>query len=110
MKAVVYRGPGDVALVARPVPAVGAGQALVRVRACGVCGTDRPIYAGEFPASPVVLGHEYAGEVLAVGEGVTDLTPGDRVAVDPNIACGTCRPCRAGQVHLCESLTALGVN
>lgn len=111
MKAVVFRGPRDVALVERPVPAAGAGRVLVRVRACGVCGTDRHIYAGEFPAAAlVVLGHEYAGEVVAVGEGVTDLAPGDRVAVDPNVACGTCRPCRAGQIHLCENLTALGVN
>ena len=111
MQAIVYRRPGMVGVEEREVGAPGPGQALVRVRACGVCGTDRHIYHGEFPATPgAVLGHEYAGEVVAVGEGVTDLQPGMRVAVDPNIVCGRCRPCRAGKVHLCENLTALGVN
>jgi 2-desacetyl-2-hydroxyethyl bacteriochlorophyllide A dehydrogenase len=111
MRALVYRGPGRVGVEEWPRPEVRPGQVLVRVRACGVCGTDRHIYHGEFPAvAPVVLGHEYAGEVEEVGEGVADLAPGDRVAVDPNIVCGTCRPCRQGKVHLCENLTALGVN
>lgn len=111
MQAVVFRGAHRVRAEERVRPEVGPGQVLVRVRACGVCGTDRHIYEGEFPATPgVVLGHEYAGEVVEVGPGVSDLVPGQRVAVDPNIACGICRPCRMGKVHLCENLTALGVN
>jgi 2-desacetyl-2-hydroxyethyl bacteriochlorophyllide A dehydrogenase len=111
VKAVVFRGEGQVTIADWPRPEAGPGQVLLRVRACGVCGTDRHICHGEFPAvAPVVLGHEYAGEVVAVGSGVSDLAPGDRVAVDPNIACGRCRPCRRGKVHLCESLTALGVS
>ncbi|MGQ9681763.1 MAG: zinc-dependent alcohol dehydrogenase family protein [Anaerolineae bacterium] len=111
MQAIVYRRPGVVGVEEREVGVPGPGQVLVRVHACGVCGTDRHIYHGEFPATEgVVLGHEYAGEVVAVGEGVTDLQPGMRVAVDPNIVCGRCRTCRAGKVHLCENLTALGVN
>ncbi|MDI7276246.1 MAG: zinc-dependent alcohol dehydrogenase family protein [Anaerolineae bacterium] len=111
MKAVVFGGAGDVRLEERPRPQVAPGQVLVRVRACGVCGTDRHIRDGEFPAAEgVVLGHEFAGEVVEVGAGVRDLAPGQRVAVDPNIACGICRPCRAGKVHLCEGLTAVGVN
>ena len=108
MKAVVVRGAGDVRLEERPRPQVAPGQVLIRVRACGVCGTDRHIRAGEFPAAEgVVLGHEFAGEVVEVGAGVSDLAPGQRVAVDPNIACGICRPCRAGKVHLCLGLTAM---
>ncbi len=111
MKALVFRGKGKVGVEELPRPEVGPGQVLVRVKACGVCGTDRHIYHGEFPAvAPVVLGHEYAGEVVEVGAGVSDLAPGDRVAVDPNVVCGMCRPCRVGKVHLCENLTALGVN
>ncbi len=111
MQAVVFRGAHMVRAEERARPEVGPGQVLVRVRACGVCGTDRHIYEGEFPAAPgVVLGHEYAGEVVEVGPGVSDLEPGQKVAVDPNIACGICRPCRMGKVHLCESLTAVGVN
>lgn len=111
MRALVYRGDRWVGVEEWPSPNVEPGQVRVRVRACGVCGTDRHIVQGEFPAvAPVVLGHEYAGEVVEVGPGVGDLVPGDRVAVDPNIVCGTCRPCRGGLVHLCEDLTALGVN
>ena len=87
------------------------GHVLLRVAACGVCGTDRHIYHGEFDARPpVIIGHEFAGTVLAVGSGVEDLAQGDRVAVHPNIACGTCRQCHRGKPHLCERLIALGVN
>jgi 2-desacetyl-2-hydroxyethyl bacteriochlorophyllide A dehydrogenase len=64
-----------------------------------------------YPATfPVIPGHEYAGEVVAVGSDVEDFAPGDRVAVDPNILCGYCSFCRAGKVHLCKNLVALGVN
>ncbi len=111
MRALVFEGKGRVGVREQLKPEIQAGHVLVRVKACGVCGTDGHIFHGEFPASaPVVLGHEYAGEVVEVGAGVTDLRPGQRVAVDPNVVCGTCRPCHQGKVHLCENLTALGVN
>ncbi|MBN1401845.1 MAG: zinc-dependent alcohol dehydrogenase family protein [Anaerolineae bacterium] len=111
MRAAVVYGPGDLRIIEREVPRVGAGDLLMRVAACGICGTDRHIFHGDFDAHPpVILGHEYAGEVVAVGRAVTDLAPGARVVVDPNIVCGTCRPCRRGQVHLCENLRALGVD
>jgi len=111
MKALVFRGEGRAGVEERPRPEVQPGQVLIRVRACGICGTDRHIYHGEYPAaSPVVLGHEYAGEVVALGPDLSDLAPGDRVAVDPNIVCRRCRACHRGNVHLCENLTALGVN
>lgn len=85
----------------------------IRVMACGVCGTDVHIYRGE-PGSadvtpPVVLGHEYAGIVDAVGKNVTGLKPGDHVAVDPNMYCGQCTPCRSGKKQFCKHLQALGV-
>ncbi|MGE5585761.1 MAG: zinc-dependent alcohol dehydrogenase family protein [Bacillota bacterium] len=110
MSAVVFRRPGSVVIEERDVPCPGPGEVLVRVEACGVCGTDFHIFRGEAPARPpVVLGHEYCGEVVALGEGLTGLKLGDRVAVDPNIACGRCYHCRLGKVHLCESMEALGV-
>lgn len=110
MSAAVFRRPGSVVIEDRDVPSPGPGEVLVRVEACGVCGTDFHIFKGEAPARPpVVLGHEYCGEVVALGEGVAGLQPGDRVAVDPNIACGRCYHCRLGKVHLCESMEALGV-
>lgn len=91
----------------------GKGEVIVKNMACGVCGTDVHIYHGE-PGSadvnpPVVLGHEYAGEVVEVGEGVTHLKVGDHVTIDPNIYCGECEYCRNGKKQLCESMQAVGV-
>jgi 2-desacetyl-2-hydroxyethyl bacteriochlorophyllide A dehydrogenase len=91
-----------------------AGEVLIRNRACGVCGTDLHLYQGA-PGStgtkpPVVLGHEFAGEVVETGSQVRDLQPGDLVTIDPNIACGRCTYCRMGEPNLCSSLAAIGVN
>jgi 2-desacetyl-2-hydroxyethyl bacteriochlorophyllide A dehydrogenase len=111
MRAAVFYGIGDLRIEERPIPAVGANQVLVKVAACGICGTDRHIFHGEFETfPPVVIGHEFAGVVVEVGSGVTGLQVGDHIALDPNMACGMCRPCRRGQVHLCENLVAVGVN
>ena len=111
MKAAVFYGIGDLRIEERATPQPKPGEVVIRVAACGICGTDRHIYHGEFDTNPpVVIGHEYAGEVVAVGEGVKSLVPGDRAALDPNMPCGMCRPCRRGRIHLCENLTAIGVN
>ena len=87
---------------------------LVKVAACGVCGTDVHIFHGEEGSTavtpPVVLGHEFSGVVEAVGSGVTLLKAGDHVAVDPNIYCGQCQYCRAGKKQMCRDLQAIGVN
>lgn len=87
---------------------------LMRVHACGVCGTDVHIYKGEAGSAPVtppvVLGHEFSGIVTAVGSAVTTCRPGDKIAADPNMYCGICRPCREGRKQNCEHLFALGVN
>lgn len=111
MQAARLYKPGDLRLEKVEPPAVGPHDVLVRVAACGVCGTDAHIMKGEFAASPpVILGHEYAGEVVEIGDAVQTLHPGDRVCVDPNMFCGTCQYCRSGKAHLCENLSALGVN
>ncbi len=91
-------------------PSPGPRELLLRVEACGVCGTDRHIVHGEYPATlPVTLGHEFAGTVIATGPEAT-IAVGTRIAVDPNISCGFCRECRNGRVALCVNLRALGVN
>jgi 2-desacetyl-2-hydroxyethyl bacteriochlorophyllide A dehydrogenase len=111
MKAAVFYGPGDLRIEQRAEPQPGPGQVLIRVAACGICGTDRHIYHGEFDTTPpVITGHEYAGEIVALGAGVHDLAVGDQVTVDPNMSCGVCRSCRRGETHLCEHLAALGVD
>ena len=93
---------------------LGPNDVLLKVHACGVCGTDVHIYHGEEGSAevtpPVVLGHELSGIVEQVGSAVTVCRPGDRVAVDPNIYCGECRPCRMGRKQNCRSLYAIGVN
>jgi threonine dehydrogenase-like Zn-dependent dehydrogenase len=104
MRALVYEGPWTVSLRQHPGPrAPAGGEVVVRVRATGICGTDLGIISGGYPASrPVVLGHESAGEVVAVGPGVGSLRVGSRVAIDPTFYCGFCRMCRTGRQNHCE--------
>ena len=115
MKAAVFYGKGDIRVEHDyPMPEVGSQQVLLRVKACGVCGTDVHIHAGAQGATkcepPVVLGHEFAGEVVAVGSAVTRIKVGDHVTVNPNISCEACDQCRRGNVHFCDTMTATGVN
>lgn len=107
---------GNQAFETRELPEhdLAADEVLLRVAACGVCGTDVHIYHGDKGSAdvdpPVVLGHELAGVVEAVGSGVTKLAVGDHVAIDPNIYCGECHYCRKGKKQLCTNLFAIGVN
>lgn len=93
---------------------LGPKEVLVNNKACGICGTDVHIYHGEKGSAevtpPVVLGHEFAGVVVEVGAEVTAVKPGDHVALDPNMYCNQCMPCRMGKKQECEHLFALGVN
>ena len=111
MRAIVIDRPGVIALkdVADPSPA--ELEVVVRVRACGVCGTDLHIAAGEFPPTPypIIPGHEFAGEIVARGAGVSpELADGTLVAVDPSLYCGSCQACRAGRGNLCARWGAIG--
>lgn len=111
MKALVYCGPEDVRLSEVSDPKPAPGEALIHVKACGICGSDVHGYLGitgrRIP--PMVMGHEFSGEVAEVGNGVVGFKPGDRVAAYPIIFCGNCEPCRQGDVHLCLNKKALGV-
>jgi L-iditol 2-dehydrogenase len=110
MRAARLIEPGRMEVVVVPKPVCGSDDLLVRVEACGICGSDRHMFRGEYPTAwPVTLGHEFAGIIEAVGPGVTGFAPGERVTGDPNIACGQCRFCREGRPNLCENLTAIGV-
>ncbi len=83
--------------VQKPMPVVGAGQILLRIRAAGICGTDLHIISGKHPQAqpPLVPGHEFSGEIAAVGEGVDESFLGKRVGADSYVSCGRCRYCRA---------------
>jgi len=111
LKAALIRRPYSLDIVDVDVPSVKPGEALVKVHACGVCGTDIHIYEGVMPWArlPLIPGHELSGVVVEVGEAVSSLEPGDKVAVDPNITCGVCRYCRRGRRNLCPNLEAIGV-
>ncbi len=111
MKAVRFHGSGDLRLDELAVPDPQPTEVRVRPLAAGICGTDAHICRGEFPATaPVVLGHEIAGVVDAVGAEVKGLAEGDVVTVQPNTYCGICRYCRMGREHLCPDLRAYGVH
>lgn len=112
MKAAVFYGKHDLRIEDISVPAVGPQDVLIRVHACGVCGTDVHIFHGDEGAAQTppgtVLGHEFAGEVVEIGEAVTAVKPGDRVCVDPNQLCGSCDYCREGIAHFCENMIGIG--
>jgi threonine 3-dehydrogenase len=97
-------------------PVAGPGQVLLEVAAASLCGTDRELYEWTPSAQafnltpPVVLGHEGSGTVLAVGAGVENVTPGDRVALESHLICGRCYPCRTGSAHTCERTGILGMH
>lgn len=112
MKAVLYPAAGEVTLADLPDPAPGPGEAVVAVRASGLCHTDIDVLHARYGpgAFPVVPGHEFAGEVIALGSDVDGFSLGDRVVVDPNLSCGQCRACRQGMANLCETLGAYGVS
>ncbi|MCC7354457.1 MAG: zinc-dependent alcohol dehydrogenase family protein [Anaerolineae bacterium] len=98
----------EVVDVADPVP--GPGEAIIQVEVAGICGTDIHILQGEYQATyPLIPGHEFAGTVAAVGEGVTRFHVGDRVTADPNIACGRCPTCQRNEPNQCLTPQAVGV-
>lgn len=112
MQRITLNQPGAFHLseVERPTPA--AGEALVRIQRIGVCGTDLHAFRGRQPffSYPRVLGHELAGEIVAVGENERGLQVGDRVAVEPYLSCGACRACETGRCNCCAKLEVLGVH
>jgi threonine dehydrogenase-like Zn-dependent dehydrogenase len=102
MPAAVYRRPGQVEVVHRPVPVPGPGQVLVEVDHCGVCGSDLHLMVEGWGRPGMVAGHEYAGKVRAVGPEVAGWSPGDVVVGGPPPRCGSCRRCREGKPSQCE--------
>ncbi len=121
MKAAVWYGKEDVRIEDVPVPGVGAGQVKVKIAACGVCGSDlHEYYSGPFvipsrphpltgrSGGPLILGHEFSGEVTEVGEGVQGVAVGERVTVNPLIYCGRCHYCLKGEHIMCTKLGTVG--
>lgn len=111
MKALVFVGPGDMAVLVRPDRVPGDGELLITVRASGICGSDVHGYLGltgrRQPGT--VMGHEAAGQVVQIGPGVTVAQVGDRVALRSILACGTCEFCQQGRPNVCENRRGLGM-
>lgn len=110
MRSVLLSEVSKIALTQIQKPEPIGNSSVIKVLACGICGTDRHIYKGEYPsAKPVVLGHEFGG-VIEIPAAGSNFFRGDLVSVDPNIVCGSCIDCQAGRTAFCPKLTALGVN
>ena len=112
MKALLLSEYNDLQVADVADAAAGPGEVLVRVAACGICGSDVHGYDGTSGRRipPIVMGHEAAGSVAAVGAGVTEFGVGDRVTFDSTVYCGECAYCRTGEVNLCENRQVVGVS
>ena len=109
MRAAVVSGPQAFEVQEMETPEVQPGGVLVKVRNCGICGSDLHFYRGEFPAAPGMrLGHEISGEIAAVGEGVDGLSAGQPVAIEPVEVCRECDFCRGGRQQLCPERKLMG--
>ncbi|MEN6412917.1 MAG: alcohol dehydrogenase catalytic domain-containing protein [Veillonellales bacterium] len=109
MKALVFYGPGDIRLKRHKIPVIRQEEMLIRVKAAGVCGTDIRIYNGtkEIEA-PRIIGHEFAGDIIAVGKCVKNFAAGERVTVYPIITCNDCYACKTGRTNICSERITLG--
>ena len=110
MKQAGMTAAGEIEIRDVAPPRAGAGEVLLRVRRIGVCGSDVHVYHGRHPYTsyPVVQGHEFSGEVAAVGEGVEDIAVGAKVTATPQNTCGRCRQCLRGDYHICDALAVRG--
>lgn len=113
MKAIRVNSPKNIEIAEVPRPDHPLeGEVLIKVKAAGICGSDLHIYHGTNPMAtyPRIIGHEFAGEIIEVGNKVDDLQAGDHVTVDPVLSCGTCYPCSIGRPNVCASLQVRGVH
>jgi threonine dehydrogenase-like Zn-dependent dehydrogenase len=112
MRAQIIEEPGKMVLKEIPIPEINDDEVLIKVKLCGICGTDLKIYAGEYVKDhlPMVSGHEFWGIVEKIGKNAKGISVGDRVSADICMTCGTCYYCRHNQPLLCESFTQLGIH
>ena len=112
MKALIKTEPGvtDLELIDMPIPEPGEGEVILKVRAVGICGSDLHMYKWEvFPPLPLIMGHEFCGEIYKVGPGVTGWKEGEFVASNVGGTCGVCQPCREGKSYLCLNKRSPGI-
>ncbi len=112
MKGIVWHGPEQMSFEEMPEPKVEPGMVVIHTGAAGICGSEVEGYLGKMGnrTPPLVMGHEFAGTVASVGEGVNERWEGRRVTVNPLLSCGECRLCQAGLKNLCENRTMIGIH
>ena len=110
MKAAVFKGPEKMDIEVVPKPSCGPGEVLIAVKACAICGTDGRIYfhGQKNVVPPAIIGHEIAGDIAEIGDGVEGFEPGEAVTVVTSIGCGHCRYCEKGLVHMCPDSWHIG--
>jgi len=105
LRAAIFYGPGDIRIEERPLPRIGPGEVLVKIKAAGICGSDLHGYrSAPTHSEGFMFGHEYSGEVVEAAGDVKGLAVGDRVGLEPLIGCGACDYCLSGNYHLCQDL------
>lgn len=106
----VMTAPGKIEFREVPIPEIGEQEVLVKIMKIGICGSDIHVYHGEHPFTsyPVTQGHEVSGMVEKIGSGVSGLSVGQKVTIQPQVVCGECYPCRHGKYNLCEELKVMG--
>jgi L-iditol 2-dehydrogenase len=111
MKALLYPAYDELEIAEQPVPTPGPGEALVRVAACGICGSELEAFKKRSPrrVPPLIMGHEFCGIVDSVGHGVSTVRPGERVVSHSLISCGRCSSCATGRIHLCVNRKIYGM-
>ena len=107
MKAAIMEGPKQFVIKDLPKPSPGQSEVIVRTRACAVCGSDLTVYKLGIPDR--ILGHEFSGDIVELGDGVKDWKTGDRVVIEPQLSCGECHWCQTKQFNLCDSLEYTGL-
>ncbi|MHB1316127.1 MAG: zinc-dependent alcohol dehydrogenase [Christensenellales bacterium] len=112
MKALVYDAKQNIAIQDMPEPSPSKGQVKIKVKYAGICGSDMAAWHGGITriTKPVILSHEFVGEIVEVNQPVKDLKPGDRVVVEPLISCGKCEACKSGHYHVCRVLGLYGLD
>lgn len=112
MKAAVFYEKGDLRIEEKALREIGPDEVLMKVHACGICGTDVHIFHGDEGATKTptgtALGHEFAGEIVEIGSKVKGLKPGDKICVDPNKLCNSCTACLEANGHFCDTMTGIG--
>ena len=111
MKAFQFFGKNDLRLVDLPEPTIGDAEVLLKIKKVGICGTDLHIYTGGMPVKPpLVIGHEFVGDVVKIGKDVTRVKVGDRAVAEHVIGCGKCSYCQEGKRNLCKKPTVIGLH